>query len=61
LKVSTRSVETAKAVRKADPALAAEVKQGKTKLAKAAKIVAKRSPAKRTENGDAKKSAMMNG
>jgi hypothetical protein len=33
LKVSTRSVETAKAVRKADPALAEEVKQGKTKLA----------------------------
>jgi hypothetical protein len=56
LKVSTRSVETAKAVRKADPALAEEVKQGKTKLAKAAKIVAKRSPAKRTENGEAKKS-----
>lgn len=43
LKVSTRSVETAKAVSEADPILADEVKQGKTKLAKAAKIVAKRS------------------
>jgi hypothetical protein len=44
LKVSTRSVETAKAVRNAAPDLAEEVKQGKTKLANAAKIVAKRSP-----------------
>jgi seryl-tRNA synthetase len=43
--VSTRSVETARAVRKADPALAEEVKQGKTKLAAAAKIVAKKVPA----------------
>jgi hypothetical protein len=40
LKVSTRSVETAKAVRKADPALAEEVKQGKTKLSTAAKKTA---------------------
>jgi len=54
LKVSTRSVETAKAVRKADPALAEEVKQGKTKLAKAAKIVAKKVPAA-GEGGGAKK------
>jgi hypothetical protein len=44
LKVTTRSVETAKAVRNAAPDLAEEVKQGKTKLANAAKIVAKRSP-----------------
>jgi hypothetical protein len=47
-----------KAIKKADPALAEEVKQGKTKLAKAVKIVAKRSPAKRTENGEAKESGV---
>jgi ParB-like chromosome segregation protein Spo0J len=45
LKVSTRSVETAKAIREADPALAENVKQGKTKLADAAKIAAKKVPA----------------
>jgi ParB-like chromosome segregation protein Spo0J len=40
LKVSKRSVETAKAIKKADPALAEEVKQGKTKLSTAARKTA---------------------
>jgi hypothetical protein len=40
LKVSKRSVETAKAVKKADPALAEEVKQGKTKLSTAVRKTA---------------------
>jgi hypothetical protein len=43
LKVSPRTVKTAKAVKEADPALAEEVRQGKTKLSTAAKIVAKKS------------------
>jgi hypothetical protein len=40
LKVSPCTVRTAKAVKKADPALAEEVKQGKTKLSTAAKKTA---------------------
>jgi hypothetical protein len=40
LKVSKRSIETAKAIKKADPVLAEEVKQGKTKLSTAIKKVA---------------------
>jgi ParB-like chromosome segregation protein Spo0J len=40
MKVSRCSVETAKAVKKADPALAEEVKEGKTKLSTAAKKTA---------------------
>jgi hypothetical protein len=40
LNVSPMTVKTAKAVKKADPALAEEVKQGKTKLSTAAKKTA---------------------
>jgi hypothetical protein len=54
LNVSTRTVETAKAIKKADPALAVDVKQGNVKFAKAAKIVAKKVPAA-GEGGGAKK------
>lgn len=53
-KVSPRSVETAKAVREADPALAEEVKQGKTKLADAAKIVARKSTPRPPGSGTTK-------
>jgi ribosome-interacting GTPase 1 len=37
--VSPRYVKTVRAIRKVDPALAEDVKQGRTKLAKAVKIV----------------------
>jgi ParB-like chromosome segregation protein Spo0J len=40
LKVSPRSIETAKAIQEADPALAEEVKQGRTKLSTAVRNTA---------------------
>jgi hypothetical protein len=49
LSVSTRTVETAKTIKRADPVLADEVKQGKTKLAAAATTVAAKKPKSKKE------------
>jgi hypothetical protein len=48
-KVSPRTVKTAKAIKKADPALAEEVKQGKVKLSTAAKQVEEKKTAKNSD------------